>query len=180
MATGRLRSMPTTAPITASAPPRRTAQCGRSPTIHSTAWCSALTPLARLPRFRYDAAGQLTHAVAENGIVTRTDYDALGRITSEVRNERPGVTAGAAVNVTTRYSYDVVGNRIQQIDANGNATSYGYDLLDRLVQAEDAAHQVEEYTYDAVGNTIAFKNHEALSRSSPMMPTTCRSRLQMR
>ena len=115
-------------------------------------------PLGQIARFAYDAAGQRIGTIAENGVVTRSDYDALGHIVAEVRNERPGLVARAAVNVTTRFEYDRAGNRVKQIDANGNATIYAFDLLDRLVKEEDAAGQVKEYTYDPVGNLTAFKN----------------------
>ena len=53
------------------------------------------------------------------------------------------------------YSYDPVGNRISETDANGNVTTYSYDPLNRLVDITDALGNVSIYSYDPVGNRIS-------------------------
>lgn len=119
---------------------------------------SQTDPLGGVASYAYDALGQQVRITDENGVVTRSDYDGLGRMVVEVRNEKPGQPADQQTNVTFTYTYDPVGNRTAQIDAEGNQSSYVYDLLDRLTRQTDAENQVTSYLYDAVGNLTKLTN----------------------
>lgn len=124
---------------------------------------SQTDPLGGVAEYQYDALGQRIRTIDENGVATRFDYDALGRLVTEVRNEQPGQPANQETNVTFRYAYDPAGNRISEIDANGNPTTNVYDLLDRLLQKTDAENQVTSYAYDAVGNLTQLTNPRGFS-----------------
>jgi len=67
--------------------------------------------------------------------------------------------AGRRNPLVTSYSYDEVGNRISQTDANNHTTSYSYDPLGRRLTRTLPAGQSESYSYDANGNCgLAFNN----------------------
>src|SRR5205823_5204516 len=75
----------------------------------------------------YDALGRRTQETDQANVVTRYDYDALGRLT----------TVTSAYNTpdqtVTTYKYDEVGNMTQQIDAEQRTTRFDYDRLGRRV-----------------------------------------------
>ncbi|MTI48638.1 MAG: RHS repeat protein, partial [Firmicutes bacterium] len=59
---------------------------------------------------------------------------------------------------TTKYEYNVFGEKIREIDALGNTIKYEYDnggnLITVLNQLEESTH----YTYDKLGNKLTMKN----------------------
>lgn len=85
--------------------------------------------------------------------VTRYTYsvvDGLGWIT--------GMTSNCCgFNMT--FEFDKDGNKIKQIDANGNITTYSYDNNGNLLTMTDALNQTITYTYTADYNQVAsFKD----------------------
>ena len=132
-------------------------------------------PEARHTFFTYNAVRQITaitqcKSALVNGDcavkqVQRRVYDELGRLSSVVANYVPGAPVSADTNVTTNYTYDVVGNLLTLTDANGNAIQSDYDALNRLVRQTDAAHLVTNYTYDANGNLVAQTNPRGFTTS---------------
>ena len=83
-------------------------------------------------------------------------YDDLDRVITSVANDVPTAPASADTNVTTRFTYDLVGNLLTMTDANGHASTFTYDALNRLIRGEDAAQQVTTSAYDANGNLITL------------------------
>ncbi|MFV9505624.1 MAG: RHS repeat-associated core domain-containing protein [Oscillochloridaceae bacterium umkhey_bin13] len=104
--------------------------------------------------YAYDWMGNLLALTEADGIVTGYGYDPLYRLSSVTFNQRPGVPASVEVNVTTRYSYDEVGNLILIRDANGNPTSFSFDGLNRLTREVDALGNSWRYGYDKTFNRI--------------------------
>jgi len=96
----------------------------------------------------YDALGRQISKTDQAGKVTQYGYDALRRLTSVTQflNGSP---------VTTTYTYDEVGNRIRQTDANDHATSLAYDQLGRRISRKLPMGMSETYGYDAAGNLIS-------------------------
>ncbi|PDV97794.1 RHS repeat-associated core domain-containing protein [Candidatus Chloroploca asiatica] len=125
--------------------------------------------------FRYDGVGNLTALIRCNSPlegescavqqVQELVYDDLDRVVTAIANAVPGVPASADTNVTTQFSYDLVGNLLTLTDANGISTSFRYDLLDRLVREESAAAQVTTYAYDPMGNLTTLTNPRGFSTS---------------
>jgi RHS repeat-associated protein len=62
------------------------------------------------------------------------------------------------LNQTTTYSYDAVGNLIQETDPLGKSTTYAYDSLNRLKHVTDAAGGIAVYTYDNNGNMTSIQD----------------------
>ncbi|HIE37489.1 MAG TPA: RHS repeat protein, partial [Anaerolineae bacterium] len=85
-----------------------------------------------------------------DGIVTRYEYDGLGRLTAVIENYRPGEPSDHQTNVRTEYGYDGVGNRVVITDANGHATRYTYDALNQLKVEIDPLGYTTQYGYDRV------------------------------
>jgi len=57
-------------------------------------------------------------------------------------------------NHTESFTYDLVGNKKSETDANGERTQFDYDSLNRLILLTDAeGHQVR-FDYDESGNQI--------------------------
>lgn len=94
--------------------------------------------------------------------ITQLNYDAAGRMTSEVR------ALGTAVQQTyAAFSYTPNGKRAWVEDANGNRTAYTYDGFDRLSRIDFPqatigsqaanANDYEQYNYDASGNRTSLR-----------------------
>jgi YD repeat-containing protein len=117
-----------------------------------------------------------------------TSYYARGNVTSVSRMESPGVY------LTTHYCYDTLGNQVQAIDANNNATrySYGDTYSDAACIASGATtyafptvatdalgHQIKTSYYTCSGKPGQIKdsNDLAANRSGTVMGYTVDGRL---
>jgi RHS repeat-associated protein len=106
-------------------------------------------------KIEYDKNSNVTAIIDANAILNindrhRTDYqyDAL--------NRRIGATD--ALNKTTVYGYDKVGNLILVKDANDRSTNYVYDNLNRQTKITNALQQSTDTTYDLAGNIKTVKD----------------------
>ena len=99
----------------------------------------------------YDALGHVISRTDATGKVTAYGYDLLGRLTSVTQD-----AASGGLNLVTSYTYDEVGNRLTQTDANNHTTNYQYDQRGRRTLRELPGGQTETYVCDANGN-MSFK-----------------------
>ncbi len=109
----------------------------------------------------YDPAGRRIAVIDQDGKITRYRYDGLGRLV-EVRQYLDQTLAAsdsafslqpsAAGVVSTRYTYDELGNQTTQTDARGNTTRYQYDAVSRRTQRILPDNAVETLQYDGWGN----------------------------
>jgi len=95
----------------------------------------------------YNGLGQVEAqvAVADERITTTYTYDDVGRL----------VTTTNALSGTTTTVYDVLGRRVETIDAEGHSTTYAYDAAGRLVTTTNALSATVTTTYDALGRRVA-------------------------
>ncbi|HWA28214.1 MAG TPA: LamG-like jellyroll fold domain-containing protein [Lacunisphaera sp.] len=110
---------------------------------------------------KYNVLGQRTEIVDQEGKVTRYRYDGLGRL-GEVRQYLDATTAASDTDlalaathasvVSTRYTYDELGNQLTQTDARGNATAYRYDQVGRRTTRILPDSATESLQYDGWGN----------------------------
>jgi RHS repeat-associated protein len=124
--------------------------------------------------YAYDANNRLTSTTDPLGGVSKTEYDTLGRVSSQVDALQRRTTytydpAGRLLQTTypdgtTETSvYDPQGNKVQQTDQAGHVTTYVYDALNRLTTtifpddtpADLTDNPREQTIYDAAGNVKA-------------------------
>ncbi|MFI2487394.1 RHS repeat-associated core domain-containing protein [Promicromonospora kroppenstedtii] len=106
----------------------------------------------------YDKNGRQTERTDAGGKTTRTEYDAAGNkiketspvggvttytytddgLLASVTEPRGNVDGADKARFTTRYEYDLAGNRVREIDPLGNTTSTTYDQNSRPIEVTDA------------------------------------------
>ena len=97
-------------------------------------------------RFTYDAAGNKIREVSAAGGVTTWTYTDDGLLAS-VTEPRGNVDGADPQRFTTRFEYDLAGNRTKVIDPLGNTTTSTYDANSRLVSVTDARSHTTHYGY---------------------------------
>ncbi len=89
----------------------------------------------------YDAAGNVAQVRDANGLITRNEYDSLGRLKTQ--------TVGG---LTTSMDYHPDGLLKSIVQSDGNTLTYGYDDARRLTSVTDKLGNRVVYTLDAMGN----------------------------
>jgi RHS repeat-associated protein len=121
-------------------------------------------------------AGVVTRYVDPRGLEKHYDYaadgtlvavrDALGRTTTEAKDEIAGAPRGApaapAANASVRF--DDAGNAIFVEDSRGRAWSVAYDPFGVPVSLADAGGGTTTLTYDAFQNLVARRGPEGETR----------------
>lgn len=109
--------------------------------------------------YEYDAAGNRTAEIDENGHRTEYVYDAMNRITRTIQADPDG--GGPLTSPASEWIYDAQGNLISTKDALGHISVNEYDPRDRMVRTAGADPDGDgplpsptvRYTYDPAGNT---------------------------
>ncbi|WPD22236.1 MAG: RHS repeat-associated core domain-containing protein [Candidatus Electrothrix scaldis] len=128
-------------------------------------------PLGYHQGFEYNALGRITDATDPENRVKHVDYDALGRPLTITRNYLPGAGEDADTNVTTAFTYDLLGNRLSVTDPEGYEFRAEYDLQNRLRTKQDAEGYEWEYSYDPMGNLLSVLNPRGYQTSYAYTPT---------
>jgi RHS repeat-associated protein len=120
-----------------------------SATAHYAAGHSTSSDGRLTTRTEYDVLGRPTTETSPRGIRTASTYDRLGRTTSTSANYRDGSPAGAATDddLTANFAYDALGELLgscppQQVYLGGCAP------------ATSSNAQAWHYTYDAMGHQV--------------------------
>ncbi|WP_459569053.1 carbohydrate-binding protein, partial [Cupriavidus sp. 8B] len=141
--------------------------------------------------FFYEQDGRLRFTINASGEVQERQYDAFGNLSSATQygsRLQSGILAGlqggvltgnaqsqqvqqaldaarqsgAAINSTTRFTYNAVNELVSTTDANGGVTSASYDTFGDLIsttQSIDAGHSVSTTrSYDRRGLQIAAES----------------------
>ncbi|WP_339066203.1 putative Ig domain-containing protein [Teredinibacter turnerae] len=101
---------------------------------------------------RYDAMGARTRSIDQNTRATDYRYDDLGRL-EEIQ---PDVTIEGQRVPITSYTYDEVGNKLSQTDANNHSTSWTYDYFGRVLSRTLPEQMTEYFVYD---DTVRTRTH---------------------
>lgn len=96
-------------------------------------------------QYAYDAYGNLTQTIDSYGrVISNVTYDKYGRYKTAVDDKDKGHWT---------YTYDVLGQLINQTDALGHTTSTKYDKLGRMISRTDPAG-TSVWTYDTASHGI--------------------------
>ena len=99
----------------------------------------------------YAPEGSVVSSVNGNGETASFIYDSEGNCSSKTITRR---TESGVESLTEQYSYDVYGNVIQIIYADGSVTSVEYDSVGNMTAAVDAKGRRTSYEYDLFGNLV--------------------------
>jgi YD repeat-containing protein len=125
----------------------------------------------------YNAFGQISSITDGRGYTTNYVYDNRGQLiqrtdpTTSVTAEN-GITS--RLSVSTRYAYDIQGNQVSEIDANGQrqvrqfqagklvsqsyadntSQSYNYDIYGQMRSERTKDNRFVSYSYDGTGQII--------------------------
>lgn len=144
------------------------AALGLTPTkLQLDAWVAANAQAAadQKTHFVYDAAGRAAFVADAAGHVSRTTYDAAGRVTAQERfgpvfsvadgSSHATLTALVAAHVTTAartsYVYDGAGRRVSVTDALNGVTTTELNGLGKAVKVTDQRGSVGYFYYDGAG-----------------------------
>jgi RHS repeat-associated protein len=156
-------------------------------------------------RYEYDERGNRTRVVGRlPSIVEDFEYDEFGRMTARTRPDNGNghrrrdeyeyytegpqrgylstrVSDAGASELTTRYGYDAVGNRVRTIDPRGNDILYTVNALGQIVQVDsrevlpstDLRYRQIRF-YDANDNLVRadIEDVDAEGRAAPDSPLT--------
>jgi len=106
----------------------------------------------------FDRWGNVLSASDARGAVTTYRYDESDHVISEsgpvveVVDEHGVATSTGPI---TRTFYDLDGNVVARLDANGHGTGSVFDAMGRVVSVTDGAGATRTYAYDAMGNQVA-------------------------
>ncbi|WP_405388003.1 DUF6531 domain-containing protein [Streptomyces sp. NBC_01102] len=123
------------------------------------------SPAQYTTTYDYDPSGNPTAVTDPLGNVTRTEYDAVGKVTRSTDADQRATaysynkldqltTVTAPGGAATTYGYDTVGNVTGRTDANNHVTTYGYDAAHRLTSVTDPLDRATTYAYDADSNPV--------------------------
>jgi RHS repeat-associated protein len=114
----------------------------------------------RITTTTYDLAGRVVKTVDPAGIVTRYEYDRLGRRTRTIVNYVDGVFNANAPDedLISLTVYNKVGQVVSTTDARGTQTAFAYDRMGRQLTVTQAANTplaATRYTcYDKAGRVL--------------------------
>ncbi|HEX8029263.1 MAG TPA: LysM peptidoglycan-binding domain-containing protein [Vicinamibacterales bacterium] len=105
--------------------------------------------LALTTGFELDADGRTLKVKDPNNIVTRYEYDKLGRRTAEITDDGTNIDD---LKLTRTYVYDLAGRLTSSTDWTGTSrTRYAYDDANRLIYEIDPMGSVRYTEYDGEG-----------------------------
>lgn len=119
--------------------------------------------------FTYDLAGNLDTVTDTLGRTTDKEHDALGRLRRSIAN----IGGTGAERSETQLEFDALDTLTAVIDAKGLTTKYTYNSLGDLVELRSPDTGTTSYAYDSAGNLTSqldargiesFYSYDALNR----------------
>jgi RHS repeat-associated protein len=99
---------------------------------------------------RYDLMGRRIATIDQKQRRTAFDFDALGRL----EGVTPKVSIDGEAVPMTAYTYDEVGNKLTQTDANGHTTRWTYDTFGRVTSRTLPEGMTETFEYLDAQNIV--------------------------
>jgi YD repeat-containing protein len=140
--------------------------------------------LGQSSSYQYDANGNLRYFTDAKGRTTEHQYDLLNRRVATIHPAADldvngdGIIGTGESNVitTTLTTYDELGRRVHETDANARTKRFVHDQLGRLTHVVDSANQVTAYTYDELGNQLTQTDANNHTTSYRYDDLGCRTR----
>ncbi|BFM39775.1 Calx-beta domain-containing protein [Synechocystis sp. LKSZ1] len=115
-------------------------------------------PTGRSLQYTYNADGQRTKLVANDGYTVNYSYDTVGRLKTLINGTGQTIIS---------YDYDSAGRLIKETNGNGTYTTYEYDprsQLSRLTnyKANNTVNSRFEYLYDDLGRRTSMTTLEGV------------------
>jgi YD repeat-containing protein len=112
--------------------------------------------------YHYDAVGNMVLQTDPRGVVRQYTYDALNRLQNIRILGGPSGTGVGINSVIASYGYDLLNNRLFEVNLNGDRTDFRYDRLYRIVTTElpftdnqfGTGKATVDIQYDRVGNIL--------------------------
>ena len=116
--------------------------------------------------YKYDSNSNLIYENSEDRKGVTYEYneqnllvketDALGVWKSYAYDGNQVVTVTHRNGLVENYSYDAMGNIVNESDSNGRTTAYVYDNRNQIIKKTDSYGNSEEYKYDGNGNVVEY------------------------
>lgn len=113
-----------------------------------------IDPLGNETAKTYNSRHQVESLRDRNGNFAFFQYDAIGRLVRKVIKIGDTSSTPDGDDIITEYSYDNVGNVINEKDSYGNEKVKAYDALNRLTSETNPIGESKTYTYDNVGKIV--------------------------
>jgi YD repeat-containing protein len=88
---------------------------------------SSLTNATGTTAYLYDANGYVSQITSANGSIISYEHDNQGRVTQQTEKANVG-----SIGLTTKYSYDILGNLLTVTDSRNRVTTMTYDVVNRM------------------------------------------------
>lgn len=121
---------------------------------------SIRNPNGETMRFEYDKLGRQTKIVTPLGFRTELSYDANGNTTG-VLDANANADTNWPRNSQSKSVYrtfDELNRKKTELDALNGTTAYAYDLLGNITSITDAVGQVTTFVYDDLGRLVQTKD----------------------
>lgn len=119
-----------------------------------------------LTKYGHDALGNLTWAQNPNGSVDYRLPDAIGNLfRTQDKADRQYGPAGQLLSAGgARYAYDVEGNLVKKVEADGKTWLYEWNMAGMLHRVVRPDQQAVVFQYDALGRRIVKTFHGKTTR----------------
>ena len=103
---------------------------------------SVQSPEGKIEKMAYDIAGRIVSVTRPDNTTVQYDYDKLNNLVSKTYSDENAAPV--------LYAYDVIGNRINMTDIDGE-TQYFYDKMNRVTEIISADGKRVQYAYNESG-----------------------------
>ena len=103
--------------------------------------------------YTYDSVGRVIDTTSSEGRVSHNVFDNAGNLLQSIQNYVPNKVQNQEnqYNITTTYTYDLMGRQLSVTDTFGRTTSYTYDDNGQLLTTTDPAGNLTSNTYNVLG-----------------------------
>ena len=127
---------------------------------------SVTNALNQTTSYSYDSLGRLVDTTEPNGRVSHNIYNTAGYLLQSIQNydSNKSQNEDSQYNITTTYTYDLMGRQTSVTDTYGHTTTYEYDAIGQLVSTTDPDGNETTNTYNAMGQIVS--STDAMGRTT--------------